>query len=48
MHPALVISLYQVTEGFHAFSAVVAIFYLFCVLEKLDQKLNPRDPGRNA
>jgi hypothetical protein len=36
MQPALVISLYQVTEGFHAFTAVVMIFTLFVDWKKLD------------
>jgi hypothetical protein len=31
MQPALVISLYQVTEGFHAFTAVVMIFTLLWI-----------------
>jgi hypothetical protein len=46
--PALVISPYPVTEGHHAFTVFVMIFYFFCVLEKLKQKMQPRDCGRNA
>jgi hypothetical protein len=46
--PALVLSLYQVTEGFHFFTDVMMILLFLWIGKNLDKKMQPRDCRRNA